>query len=71
MAGLVWLSGLNTDLRTKRSAGSIPRQGMYVPGLQAGPHLGACERQPIDVSHIDVSLLPFLLLFPFSLKINK
>ena len=38
-----------------------------VPGVQASPAWGAEEKQPIDVSHITVSLSLFL---PLSLKIN-
>ena len=38
--------------------GSIPGQGTCL-GCGPGPQLGACERQLVDISHIDVSLPPF------------
>ena len=50
---------------------SIPTEGTCL-GCRPGPHLGACDRQPVDVSlaHwcFSPSLSPFL---PFSLKVNK
>ena len=39
----------------QKVAGSIPSQGTCL-GCRLGPQLGLCERQPIDLSHVDVSL---------------
>ena len=55
----------------QKVAGSIPSQGTCL-GCGPGPQLGACERQPINVSLTHWSFPPFLspsLLF--YLKINK
>ena len=58
-------------LVNQRVAGSVPSQGAYL-GCWPGPHLGACEKQLIDISlahqWFSPSLSPFLLL---PLKINK
>ena len=55
----------------QKVASSIPSQGTYLgcgPGLQ----LGACERQPIDVSLTHGCFSPSLSpACPLSLKINK
>ena len=52
----------------QKVAGSIPSQGTCL-GCRLGPQLGLCERQPIDLSHVDVSLPLFLP--PCSLKVSK
>ena len=55
----------------RKVAGLISGQGTGL-GFGPGPQLGACERQPIDVSlthqHFSPSLSPSL---PLSSKINK
>ena len=64
LAGVVqWIEYRPANLRV---AGSIPGQGTY-PGCRPGPWLGACRKQLVDVSHMNVSSpsLPRL-----SLKIN-
>ena len=38
---------------TRKVMGSIPSQGLCF-GCMPGPQLGMCERQPINVSHIDL-----------------
>ena len=56
---MTWLSGLSTGWPVNQKVASlIPIQGTCL-GRRPGPRLGACERQPIDVS------------LPLSLKINK
>ena len=53
----------------QRVTGSIPCQGTYL-GCEPGSHLGACKRQPIDVSLLSVFLsLSFFL--PSPLPKNK
>ena len=47
----------------ERVAGSIPSQGTCLSG-RFGGDMGAYNRQPIDVSHISVSLLLHLPPFP-------
>ena len=59
---LMWLSGLSTGLPTEVT-GSISGQGTCLC-CRLGPWLGACKRQPVDVSLLSPSL-------PLSLKINK
>ena len=44
-------------------AGSLPGQGTGL-GCRPGTQVGACKRQLVDVSHIDVSLPLFLSPFP-------
>ena len=61
LSWLVWLSGLNTSLRTKGSPVRFPGQDTCL-GCRPGSQRGAHERQP----HTDVSLLFSLPPFPFS-----
>ena len=53
----------------RKVAGLIPGQGTCL-GCGLGPWLGACERQPTDVSLINVSL-PLFLSLPSSFSKNK
>ena len=63
--------GIQCQPANQKVAHSIPGQGTWL-GCGQGPQLGACERQPINVSvthrcfSLSLSLPP-----PLSLKINK
>ena len=47
---LVWLSGLSICLQRERLLTLIPSQDTYLGCDGPGSRLGACERQPADVS---------------------
>ena len=73
----MWLSGLGASHWTggqpknQNVARPIPSQDAFL-GFRPGPQLGACERQPINVSLAHRCSSPFLApFFPLSLKINK
>ena len=52
----------------RKVPGSIPSQGTC-PGCRPGPQLGACERQPVDVSLAHRCFSPLLSpSLPLSLK---
>ena len=63
---LVWLSGLNTGLKTKRLLVQFPVRTHTCLGSKPGQQMGAHQRQPTDVSltHLcfSPSLSPFLSL---------
>ena len=65
LAGVAqWIEHQPVNLKV---AGSFPGRGTC-PGCWPGPQLGACERQPIDISFTHQCFSPSLA---FSLKINK
>ena len=49
----------------RKVASSIPGQGTCL-GCGPGPQWGACERQPVFLSHINVASLSFPLHSPLS-----
>ena len=64
----MWLSWLGVILQNERSL--VDSWLGCMPGLQVQSSVGAKhERQPIDVSHNDISL-PLFLDVPLCLKIN-